>query len=80
MEELRLQTSCGKCRTVTFKNCSDPVVNEGDVVYLRVSGAKQVPVSLVWRRGECSELARAFVAASREVCSERGVAVPKILR
>lgn len=75
MEEARLCTRCGQCRTLMFRNSDVAWFREGDLVYRLVDGIDRLPITMVWRKGDENPLIEAFAQIAREVSGERGIQV-----
>ena len=80
MEDTRLLARCGQCRTILFRNSCRDYFSEDGLVFRRIEGTGDLPITMIWDRAAGGENVKRFAEVARKVSSDRGIDVQKTLR
>lgn len=80
MEDVRLLTRCGQCRTVSFYNSDLDCFRQGGLVFRKIEGMPRLPITLIWKRDNPNPAIEQFAKLARIVASEHGIDVEQAER
>ena len=75
LEDVRLLTRCGQCRTISFCNSALASFCKEGLMFRRIEGLGLLPITMVWRRAGARPGIELFAEIARRVSAENGIDV-----
>lgn len=75
LEDVRLLTRCGQCRTISFCNSALASFCKEGLMFRRIEDLGLLPITMVWRRAGARPGIELFAEIARRVSAENGIDV-----